>query len=63
PVTLRVYDPTGKIIATLIENKTLQPGKYVERFDPASAGISPGMYYLSMISNNVMMNRKMIYMK
>jgi hypothetical protein len=63
PITLRVFDAMGKTVSTLIDNKMLQPGKYVEHFDPESAGIPPGVYYFSMISNNVMMNRKMIYLK
>ena len=60
-ITLKVYDAVGRIVATLIDDQTLPSGKYVEQYDPAAAGCSPGVYYFSMISNSMTINRKMIY--
>ncbi|MBP6977163.1 MAG: T9SS type A sorting domain-containing protein [Lentimicrobiaceae bacterium] len=62
-ITIRVFDTMGKVVATLINNKSFPQGKYIEHFDPVTAGIRPGIYYFSLTSNSVMMNRKMIYIQ
>lgn len=63
PISLHVFDLFGRIVSTLIDKAVVMPGKYVERFDPAAAGIPPGTYYFSLISNEIVMNRKMIYIR
>ena len=60
PVTLKVFDLNGREIATLINNKMMSSGKYVEHFDAASKGLSAGVYYFKLIRGDKIMVRKMI---
>ncbi|HNS18071.1 MAG TPA: hypothetical protein PKI34_09655 [Bacteroidales bacterium] len=62
-IALRVFDSMGKLVATLVDDESYSPGKYIEHFDPATTGLTPGIYYFSLVSNSVMMNRKMIYIR
>jgi hypothetical protein len=60
PVTLKVYNTLGNEISILVdENKTA--GKYTIEFD--AAGISSGIYFYRLESNNEIITRKMILMK
>lgn len=63
PITLHVIDNYGRIVSTLIDYEMVLPGRYIEHFDPMAAGIRPGTYYFSLISNQLLMNRKMIYIR
>jgi hypothetical protein len=59
-VTLKVYDFTGKEVASVINNRFLPPGKYIESFDISSAGLAPGFYFFSLVSMDKSLWRKMI---
>ena len=59
-VTLRVYDISGKVVATPVDGRFHQPGKYMERFDVRAAGLAPGFYYFSLVSADQTLKRKMI---
>jgi hypothetical protein len=58
--TLNVHDIYGKVVATLVDGRLLQPGKYIEQFDVGKAGLAPGFYYFSLVSGEQSVNRKMI---
>jgi hypothetical protein len=59
-ISLKVLDIYGREVATLIEGRTLPPGKYVEHFDIAKYRPAPGLYYFSLISGDQTTRRKMI---
>ncbi len=59
-VTLVVYDLFGRKIATLVDNKLSNPGRYVEYFDISRYGLEPGLYYYSLVDNERSVRRKMI---
>ncbi len=59
-VTLEVFDLFGRKIATLVENKLSNPGRYVEYFDISRYGLEPGLYYYSLVDNEQSVRRKMI---
>lgn len=62
-VSLKVFDIIGQEIATIINNKKFPPGRYTEQFDASDFGLKSGVYYFSLVSNEKMMTRKMIYFK
>ncbi|MBI1938038.1 MAG: T9SS type A sorting domain-containing protein [Ignavibacteriales bacterium] len=59
-VTLRVYDLLGREIATLV-NKEEQVGKYEVKFD--GGGLTSGVYFYQLITNQTMKTIKMILQK
>ena len=59
-ITLKVNDLYGREIATLINEQSLQPGKYIEHFDIAKFHPAPGIYYFSLTSEEQSLKRKMI---
>jgi hypothetical protein len=59
-VKLQVVDVLGREVAILINNRTLQPGKYVEHFDISKYHPAPGIYYFSLASGEQSLRRKMI---
>lgn len=62
-VNLDVMDLFGKRIATIYNNQWLDPGKYVERFDPAGIDLPSGVYYFRLNSVELEKRRKIIYLK
>jgi len=61
-ISLRVMDIHGKQVATIINNETLIPGKYVRTFLPPP-GLPSGVYYFSLSGNGPSEQRKIIYQK
>ena len=59
-VTLKVFDVTGKEIATLV-NEQLQPGTYEVTFDGSQ--YSSGIYFYQLKSNNFIETKKLILLK
>jgi hypothetical protein len=59
-VTLKVYDVLGNEVSTLV-NETKEAGKYSVSFD--AAGLSNGVYFYSINSDNFTSTKKMILMK
>ena len=59
-VTLKVFDMYGREFATLIDNRVVQPGKYVEHFDISRFHPAPGIYYFSLSGGEQSLKRKMI---
>jgi len=59
-VTLKVIDIYGREIAMLINDRSVQPGKYIEHFDISRFHPVPGLYYFSLTSGEQSLKRKMI---
>jgi hypothetical protein len=59
-VSIVVYDLTGQEVATLL-NEVKEPGNY--ELDFAAAGLSSGVYFYKMISNNFSEVKKMSILK
>jgi len=59
-VTLTVYDVLGKLITTLV-NENQEAGNYSVNFN--AAGLSNGMYFYKMVSDNFVQTNKMLLLK
>ena len=59
-VSLNVYDIQGKEVATIV-NENLRPGTYKYRFD--ASGLSSGIYFYTLKSNEYSETRRMILLK
>jgi hypothetical protein len=62
-ISLVVYNQFGQKVSDLIENKMLQPGKYIEHFDPGKLNLPSGVYYFSLSGNGINKHRKIVYEK
>lgn len=58
-VSLKVHDQLGREIAVLIDGKR-NAGKHIEHFDATRYALSPGIYYFSLVSDQLNLQRKMI---
>ncbi|MCX6304874.1 MAG: T9SS type A sorting domain-containing protein [Bacteroidetes bacterium] len=59
-VSLKVYDIYGHQVATILSNVPVSPGKHIEQFDCRESGLAPGLYYFSLISDEMSVKRKMV---
>ncbi|MCU0371320.1 MAG: T9SS type A sorting domain-containing protein, partial [Bacteroidales bacterium] len=59
-VSLAVYDQLGRIVEVLIDHLQLPPGKHTYQFDSSGRGLSPGVYYFSLVSNDKVMRQKIV---
>lgn len=59
-VTLKVYDILGKEVATLVNEKQT-PGVYEVKFD--GLGLSSGIYFYKLVTNNFSKTKKLILLK
>ncbi|HPE87504.1 MAG: T9SS type A sorting domain-containing protein [Bacteroidales bacterium] len=60
-ISLRVYDITGRPVATLIKNREKEAGRHVAHFDPGEYGLSSGIYYFSLETKTQVVRRKMVF--
>ncbi|MDQ3020173.1 MAG: T9SS type A sorting domain-containing protein [Bacteroidota bacterium] len=60
-VTLKVYNMSGEVISTLVENKNLRKGFNEFEFDASS--LSSGIYIYSLTSGNYIETKKMMLLK
>lgn len=60
-VLLKVYDIMGREIFTIIDNEKYPAGRYTKQFNALSYDLKSGVYYFSLMSNEKMMIRKMIF--
>jgi hypothetical protein len=58
--SLKVFDQYGREVHTLLDGKVMGPGKYIEEFNAAQAGLAPGIYYFSLVAGKDISKRKMI---
>jgi hypothetical protein len=59
-ISLQVYDIYGHEVATIVKDVLMSFGKHIEEFNPREYGLSPGIYYFSLTSNEVALKRKMV---
>ena len=59
-VSLNIYDLYGNRVVTLIDNKHLQAGKYVEGLDLAGKRLNAGVYYYRLSTEEKTLSKKMI---
>ena len=59
-ITLKVLDIYGREIATLINNRQVQPGKYIEHFDISRYNPPAGLYFFSLNSGEQSLRKKMV---
>lgn len=59
-VSLRVYDVTGKQVATLVDRE-MQAGTYTSTFD--GGGLASGVYYYRLVVGNKVESKKMVLVK
>jgi hypothetical protein len=59
-ISLKVFDMYGHEVATVISDEMLSTGKHVEQFNRRNYGLSPGLYYYSLISKDLTVKRKMV---
>jgi hypothetical protein len=57
---LNVYDPSGKLVTTLVDSDLL-PGTYRVSWD--ASGLASGVYYYSLIAQEYVQTKKMILVK
>jgi hypothetical protein len=60
PVTLAVFDNTGRQVDVLVNSQLLQPGKYSYQFNTAGKELAPGVYYFSLVSGDNVKRQKII---
>jgi hypothetical protein len=64
-VTLRVYDVSGRVLATLVDG-VMPAGAHTRVWDgrnDAGAPVSSGMYFCELVADNVRQTRKMVLLK
>src|SRR5690606_39963182 len=60
-VTLKVYDITGKEVATLVSNENLAAGTF--QYDFAAKSLASGMYFYTLTAGDYKETKKMVLMK
>ncbi|MBL8016820.1 MAG: T9SS type A sorting domain-containing protein, partial [Ignavibacteria bacterium] len=60
-VTLKVYDITGRLIESLLENEMKSPGFYTVSFNASK--YSSGIYFYTLTADNFTSTKKMILAK
>jgi hypothetical protein len=60
PVTLKIYDVVGRVVATLID-ETQAPGTYRLRFD--ASGFASGLYFYRIVAGTFVETKKMILLR
>ena len=65
PVTLRIYDPAGRLVATILD-ETIPAGHYSETWDGKDANgsaVSSGVYFYKLDTGSNIQTRKMILLR
>lgn len=62
-LSLYVYDLSGKIVATVFENKVFDTGKHVEKVDAQTYGIKPGAYLIILETESERITTKAMYVE
>jgi hypothetical protein len=60
-VTIRIFDCTGKCMATQVDNKLYAAGKHVERVDAKALGLKPGVYLVHLSLGNENYVRRILF--
>ncbi|MBM4166181.1 MAG: T9SS type A sorting domain-containing protein [Ignavibacteria bacterium] len=59
--TLKVYDVLGREVATLLNNEPMEEGEHEVQFD--ANGLTSGVYFYRLQTENIVQTRKMILLK
>jgi hypothetical protein len=62
-VNLDIMNLFGEKITSIYANKWLDPGKYIERFDPSGFDLASGVYYFRLYTGEVEKRRKIIFLR
>jgi hypothetical protein len=60
-VHLMITDIVGTTVAVPIDGETLTAGKHVVRFNPERWNLAPGMYHYTLITDNKVVTKKMLF--
>jgi hypothetical protein len=60
PVTLKIYDVVGRVVATLID-ETQAPGTYSVQFD--ASGLASGVYFYRLVAGQFVDAKKLILLR
>ncbi len=60
-ISLKIYNVTHQLVATLINHERVNAGKHTIHFDAATYGLSPGIYYFDLETSTQVIRKKMIY--
>ncbi|MCI0694086.1 T9SS type A sorting domain-containing protein, partial [candidate division KSB1 bacterium] len=61
PVTLKIYNTVGQLVATLLDAKPFTPGKYTVSFD--AGNLTSGVYFYQIKAGNVVETKKMLLVR
>jgi hypothetical protein len=59
-VSLKVYDISGHVVATIFSDVRVSSGKHIEQFSRREYGLAPGFYYIVLTSEDWVVRKKMI---
>ncbi|NQV02961.1 MAG: T9SS type A sorting domain-containing protein [Bacteroidia bacterium] len=59
-VSLILYDVTGKIITTIIDNREFSTGKYVEKIDAVALGLQSGVYFARLLTGQGDVTKRLV---
>ena len=62
-ISLSVYNILGHRVAVILYKTQLEPGKYIEQFDPASHGLASGVYYFSLSGGGMSRQSKIVFQR
>lgn len=62
-VSLKIYDNSGKEVFSVLEEKKLNMGKYVEKFNARAVGLNTGAYNYVLTADQKILQKKMIYIR
>jgi hypothetical protein len=62
-VTIDVSDSWGRTVATLIHHEKMNAGKHQISFSPGKFNLPSGIYHYTLVTNEKMVTKKMIYAK
>ncbi len=59
-VTLKLFDLSGRLIHTIIDNQEYSYGKYVEKIQSDQLDLKPGLYHIKLIAGSSMVVNKVL---
>ena len=61
PVTIKIYNTLGQVVATLVDHRIYSPGTYKVEWNASM--LSSGVYFYTLESNNIFVSKKMVLLK
>jgi hypothetical protein len=66
PVDLKIYDMLGREVAILLQSNSVNPGRYVMRWDGRNRfgqSVATGVYFYRLVAGDFVKTKKMLLMK